>query len=226
MSTPEPLPVTKVRLVLFDLDGTFADTAPDLAYALNQTLASHGRIQLPLEVIRPHVSHGGVALIRLGFELEPEHQDFPILRKQFLDFYQANLVRDTRLFPGIQELLEELEKRGIAWGIVTNKPAWLTDPLMNKLQIRPQAVCVVSGDTTAKAKPDPDPIFYACHIAGARPGETLYIGDAERDIIAGNRAGTRTLTALFGYIGEHDQPEHWQADGAISDPMQILDWLD
>lgn len=226
MSNPDPLPVTKVRLVLFDLDGTFADTAPDLAYALNRTLALHGRPQLPLDIIRPYVSHGGVALIRLGFEMEPEHQDFAMLREQFLNFYQTNLVRNTALFPGIQELLEELERREIAWGIVTNKPAWLTDPLMKKLHIAPKAACIVSGDTARKPKPNPDPIYFACEMAGARPGETLYVGDAERDIIAGNKAGTRTLTALFGYIGEHDQPDQWQADGAISEPLQVLDWLD
>lgn len=225
MSNPDPMTISSTRLVLFDLDGTFADTAPDMAYALNLTLELHGRIPLPLEVIRPHVSHGGVALIRLGFELEPEHPEFSGLRQQFLDFYQANLTRGTRLFPGIEELIGELEARGIAWGIVTNKPGRLTDPLMQQLQLTPRATCIVSGDTTAKSKPHPEPIFYACNIAGAQPGETLYIGDAERDIIAGNRAGTRTLTALFGYIGENDRPEQWQADGAISHPLQILDWL-
>lgn len=217
---------SRVRLVLFDLDGTFADTAPDMAYALNLTLELHGRPPLPLEVIRPYVSHGGIGLIRLGFELEPEHPEFSELRQQFLDFYQSNLTRGTRLFPGIEELIEQLEAREIAWGIVTNKPGWLTDPLMEQLKLTPRATCIVSGDTATKSKPHPEPIFYACNIAGIRPGETLYIGDAERDIIAGNRAGTRTLTALFGYIREHDRPEEWQADGAISHPLQILEWLD
>lgn len=225
MSNPESQSGSRVRLVLFDLDGTFADTAPDMAYALNLTLELHGRAPLPLEIIRPHVSHGGVALIRLGFELEPEHPEFPGLRQQFLDFYQSNLTRGTRLFPGMEELIGQLEAREIAWGIVTNKPGWLTDPLMQQLQLTPRATCIISGDTTAKSKPHPEPIFYACNIAGARPEETLYIGDAERDIIAGNSAGTRTLTALFGYIGENDRPEQWQADGAISHPLQILDWL-
>ena len=216
----------RVRLVLFDLDGTFADTAPDMAYALNQTLALYGRAPLALETIRPHVSHGGIALIRLGFELEPAHPEFPGLRQQFLDFYRSNLARGTRLFPGMEELIGELDAREIAWGIVTNKPGWLTDLLMNQLQITPRATCIVSGDTTTKSKPHPDPIFHACNIAGASPAETLYVGDAERDIVAGNRAGTRTLAALFGYIGENDRPDQWHADGAISHPMQVLDWLD
>jgi phosphoglycolate phosphatase len=226
MSNPESQPTATVRLVLFDLDGTFADTAPDMAYALNQTLELHGYQPLPLEIIRPHVSHGGIALIRLGFKLEPEHPEFPGLRQQFLDFYRSNLTRGTRLFPGIEELIEQLETREIAWGIVTNKPGWLTDPLMEQLQIRPQPVCIVSGDTTAKAKPHPEPIFHACDLAGTQPGNTLYVGDAERDIIAGNSAGTRTLTALFGYIGENDRPHQWQADGVISHPLQILEWLE
>ena len=225
MNKPDSKAAASTRLVLFDLDGTFADTAPDLAYALNLTLALHGRTPLPLETIRPHVSHGGVALIRLGFKLEPQHPDFSGLRQQFLDYYQSNLTRGTRLFPGIEELIEALDALGIAWGIVTNKPSWLTDPLMQQLQLTARASCIVSGDTTAKSKPHPEPIIYACSIAGAQPDETLYVGDAERDIIAGNRAGTRTLTALFGYIGEHDRPEQWQADGAISHPLQILDWL-
>jgi len=226
MSNTDTRSGLRVRLVLFDLDGTFADTAPDMAYALNQTLELHGRAHLPLEIIRPHVSHGGIALIRLGFELEPEHPEFPGLRQQFLDFYHSNLTRGTRLFPGIEELIGALEERDIAWGIVTNKPGWLTDPLLKQLQITPRATCIVSGDTTAKSKPHPEPIFYACNIAGAQPDETLYVGDAERDIIAGNRAGTHTLTALFGYIGENDQPHQWQADGAISHPLQILNWLE
>ena len=215
-----------IRLVLFDLDGTFADTAPDMAYALNQTLLRHGRDPLTLETIRPHVSHGGIALIRLGFNLEPEHPEFPSLRQQFLDHYRANLTRGTRLFPGIEKLIGRLEALGIGWGIVTNKPGWLTNPLLEQLQITPRAVCVVSGDTTARAKPHPEPIFHACTLAGTNPENTLYVGDAERDIIAGKCAGTRTLTALFGYIGEDDKPERWQADGSISHPLELLDWLE
>ena len=139
MNEPDSKAASSTRLVLFDLDGTFADTAPDLAYALNLTLALHGRTPLPLETIRPHVSHGGVALIRLGFKLEPQHPDFSGLRQQFLDYYQSNLTRGTRLFPGIEELIEALDALGIAWGIVTNKPSWLTDPLMQQLQLTARA---------------------------------------------------------------------------------------
>jgi phosphoglycolate phosphatase len=214
-----------IRLVLFDLDGTFADTAPDMAYALNQTLEQNGREPLPLETIRPHVSHGGVALIRLGFGIEPDDSQFPRLRQQFLDCYRNNLTRGTSLFSGIDQLITRLEQQDIGWGIVTNKPGWLTDPLMQQLALDSRAACVVSGDTTANAKPHPEPILHACNLHGTAPEQTLYIGDAERDIIAGNAAGTTTLVAMFGYIGAAERPETWQADGSISTPLQVLDWL-
>ena len=216
----------RYRLVLFDLDGTLADTAPDMAYALNRTLEQHDRTPLPLETIRPHVSHGGIALIRLGFGLEPEHSEFEQLRGEFLHHYQRNLARDTSLFPGMADILERLEQLQVAWGIVPNKPAWLTDPLMEALNLSRRAACIVSGDTTQRSKPHPEPIFHACRLAGISPDETLYIGDAERDIEAGNRAGNTTLAALFGYIGEQDRPDRWQADGCITHPQQILQWLE
>lgn len=227
MPTPDSGAVAtqQIRLVLFDLDGTFADTAPDLAYALNQTLKLHGRAPLSLDRIRPQVSHGGMALIRLGFEIEPDDPEFETYRGQLLDIYQRNLTRGTRLFPGMEELLAQLELRAIGWGIVTNKPAWLTDPLMDQLDLTERAACIVSGDTTENRKPHPQPIFHACEIAGADPLESLYVGDAERDIEAGRNAGLTTLTALFGYIGEQDQTDQWGADGDISHPLQILDWL-
>jgi phosphoglycolate phosphatase len=227
MRIPEPVPFSsqQVRLVLFDLDGTFADTAPDLAYALNQTLKLNGRSPLAFEQIRPQVSHGGMALIRLGFEIEPDDPRFDTYRGQLLDIYLHNLTRGTRLFPGMEELLSELERRAIAWGIVTNKPSWLTDPLMDQLALSERAVCIVSGDTLENRKPHPQPIIHACEVAGASPLESIYVGDAKRDIEAGNNAGLTTLTALFGYIGEEDRTDQWGADGDISHPLQVLDWL-
>ena len=214
-----------IKVVLFDLDGTFADTAPDLANALNLTLDLHGKASLPLEHIRPAVSHGGAALIRLGFGLEPEHGDFESLRQDLLKFYVQHICRETSLFPGMEEVLQELERNNILWGIVTNKPTWLTAPLMKQLDMVERAACIVSGDTTANPKPHPEPIIHACTLAGSTPGECIYIGDARRDIEAGNSAGTTTLTALFGYIDENDRPESWEADGAIEHPAQLLDWL-
>ncbi|WP_428634624.1 HAD family hydrolase [Sedimenticola sp.] len=212
-----------VRLVLFDLDGTLADTAPDLAYALNQTLLRHGRQALPFERIRPHVSHGGLALIRAGFGIEPEHPEFQRYRQDLLAIYQDNIVRQTTLFPGMEQVLQQLERQGIGWGVVTNKPAWLTDPLMDGMGLTPRAACIVSGDTTPNSKPHPGPLLHACELAGAAPQECLYIGDAERDIAAGRAAGTSTLAALFGYLDEQDNPDSWGADDSIASPVEILE---
>ncbi len=211
--------------MLFDLDGTLLDTAPDLAAALNATLQLNGREVLPFEHIRPVVSHGGRALIELGFGIDPDHPDFEPLRKQLLDLYQANLAVHTALFPGMGEVLDELEHRNIRWGVVTNKPAWLTDPLMEALALSTRAACIVSGDTLAERKPHPAPLLYACKLADCHPREAIYVGDAERDIEAGRNAGMRTLVALFGYLMEHDRPEGWGADALIQQPADILKYL-
>ncbi len=212
--------------MLFDLDGTLLDTAPDLAAALNATLQLNGRDALPFEYIRPVVSHGGRALIELGFGIDSQHPDFEPLRKQLLDLYQANLAVHTTLFPGMAQVLDELEQRDIRWGVVTNKPGWLTDPLMDALQLTPRAACVVSGDTLPERKPHPAPLLHACRLAGCQPQQAVYVGDAERDIEAGRNAGMRTLAALFGYLMEHDRPENWGADALIEQPADILEYLD
>jgi len=211
------------RTVLFDLDGTLLDTAPDLAAALNATLQLNERAALPFETIRPVVSHGGRALIELGFGIDPQHPGFEPLRKQLLDLYQANIAVHTALFPGMADVLDELESRGIRWGVVTNKPGWLTEPLLDALDLGSRAACIVSGDTLKERKPHPAPLLHACKLAGCQPEETLYVGDAERDIEAGRNAGMHTLVALFGYLMEHDRPENWGADALIEQPADILD---
>jgi len=211
--------------VLFDLDGTLLDTAPDLAAALNATLQLNGRDALPFEYIRPVVSHGGRALIELGFGIDPQNPGFEPLRKQLLDLYEANIATHTSLFPGMAEVLEELERRGIRWGVVTNKPGWLTEPLLDALGLSSRASCVVSGDTLEERKPHPAPLLHACTLAGSQPADTMYVGDAERDIEAGRNAGMRTLVALFGYLMEHDRPEDWGADALIKQPADILEHL-
>lgn len=210
----------KIKTVLFDLDGTLADTAPDLAAALNHVLTQHGYEFLPFETIRPVVSHGGAALVKLGFG--EDHPEFDLLYKELLDFYQANIANETTLFPGMNELLLELEDNDMNWGVVTNKPAWLTDPLMQALNLTSRAVTIVSGDTLKERKPHPAPLLYACKQAGSRPEECIYIGDAERDIEAGNRAGMLTIAALFGYIGADDVPEYWHANKLIYKPNQLI----
>jgi len=216
----------KIRTVLFDLDGTLADTAPDLAAALNAVITEEGRPTLPFAAIRPLVSHGSTGLIRLGFGMHPTDAGFDVLRERLLAHYAANLCRETRIFPGIVEVLATLATRDIAWGIVTNKPAFLTDPLIAQLQFDHPPVCVVSGDTVANRKPHPQPMLHACAIARTEPSQSLYVGDAERDIRAGRDAGMRTLVALFGYIGKNEDPAQWGADGMIAAPLEILDWVD
>jgi phosphoglycolate phosphatase len=213
------------RTVLFDLDGTLLDTAPDLAGALNAVLQANGRPALPFELIRPVVSHGGNALIELGFGLKPDEAGFEPLRRQLLDYYETNIARETRLFPGMQQVLDRIEAGGLNWGVVTNKPAWLTDPLMDALGLSERAAGIVSGDTLKERKPHPAPLLHACRLIGSEPHECLYVGDAERDIEAGRRAGMTTLVALFGYLLENDRPETWGATALIKEPGEILDWL-
>lgn len=216
---------SSVQAVLFDLDGTLADTARDLAYALNVVMQEQGQAALPFETIRPVVSHGGKALVQLGFGYEPSHPNYAHTRERFLTVYAENIARETVLFPGMSALLGELERRGIRWGVVTNKPAWLTDPLMAALGLTHRAACIVSGDTTAHAKPHPEPMWHACRAADVAPENCIYIGDAERDIQAGRQAGMRTLVALFGYLMANDQPETWGADGLIHTPGEALPWI-
>ena len=166
-------PRQPVHAVLFDLDGTLADTAPDLAYALNQVRIQQGLQPYPLETIRPHVSHGSLALTRLGFGIDNDHPDFESLRQRLLEVYQENIAAHTTLFPHMNELLLTLEQRGIHWGVVTNKPAYLTDPLMAALGLSQRAACIVSGDTTAQRKPHPMSLLHACEVTGCAPQHCL-----------------------------------------------------
>ncbi len=214
-----------IKGVLLDLDGTLADTAPDLAYALNTLRKEQQFAPLPYQEIRPIVSHGSTGLLRLGFNIEPGHVSYEYLRQRLLEIYNAHLAYKTRLFPGMAAVLQVLDERRIKWGIVTNKPAWLTDPLAASLGLSERAACIVSGDSTANSKPHPEPLLYACDKIGLQSKQCLYVGDAHRDIEAGNSAGMKKLVALFGYLGEDDAPESWQADGMIERPLDILSWI-
>lgn len=211
--------------VLFDLDGTLADTAPDLAYALNQTLLHYGKDALAFEKIRPVVSHGGRALIKLGFELDQGDEGFEERRKHLLDVYLNNLCRDTRLFDGMEQVLSDMESKDIAWGIVTNKPAWLTDPLMTQMGLDQRTPAIVSGDTCSKAKPHPEPIEYACELLGVDAARCWYVGDAGRDMQAGRAAGCMTIGATFGYIYPDDPVADWESDINIAAPSELIDLL-
>jgi phosphoglycolate phosphatase len=214
-----------IQAVFFDLDGTLADTAPDLAYALNQTLEAVGRVPLPYKHIRPYVSHGAGALIQLGFGLSEGEGHFEDHRQHLLEIYRNHICRETRLFPGMEEVIVHLKQRQLRWGIVTNKPAYLTDPLVEAMGLADQACCVISGDTLPQRKPHPAPILLACEQCGVSPETSLYVGDAERDIEAGRRAGTLTLAARFGYLEADERPEDWGADGVIDGAKEIIDWL-
>jgi 2-phosphoglycolate phosphatase len=214
-----------IRTVLFDLDGTLLDTAPDLTCALNQVLREESRPALSLAALRPLVSHGAKALIRYAFSLEPGDPGFETRRERLLEVYRANLARETRPFPGILEVLDILEARGLNWGVVTNKPSWLTEPLLAALALLDRAACVISGDTAEHAKPHPAPMLLACRQAGSQAFECLYIGDAQRDIEAGRNAGMRTLIAGFGYVPPDIDINVWNAVGIIERPQEILEWL-
>jgi len=220
------MPDTDTRTILFDLDGTLLDTAPDLADALNTVLLENQHSPLPFEDIRPVVSHGGIALIELGFKLDSSDPAFGPLRQRLLEVYRKNVSRRTQPFPGITELLDKLEQRGLNWGIVTNKPGWLTEPLLKDLDLFDRAACVISGDTLDERKPHPAPMLHASKLANSRPEQCVYIGDAQRDIEAGNNAGMQTLVALFGYLQEADEPRTWNANDMIEHPQDLLAWLD
>ncbi|MCC6206697.1 MAG: phosphoglycolate phosphatase, partial [Gammaproteobacteria bacterium] len=218
--TPDCIP----HCFLFDLDGTLVDTAPDLAATLNALRAEHGLVAMPFDVIRPHVSHGARAMVRVGFGIDEGDARFTALRERFLEIYRERLMQHSRLFDGMEEVLATLENRGVKWGVVTNKPAWLTEPLLKDLGLAPRAACVISGDSTRNRKPHPEPLLHASALVGVAPEQCLYIGDAQRDIEAGRAAGMKTLVALFGYLGQDDRPQEWDADGMIDSPLEILDW--
>lgn len=212
------------RAVLFDLDGTLLDTAPDMAGALNALRVERAAKPLPFAMVRPQVSHGAAALVRLGFPDagDTEHE---ALRVRFLELYRARLADETRPFAGVPELLAAIERAAVPWGVVTNKPAWLTDPLLQALGLGSRAGVIVSGDTVAERKPHPLPLIHAAQSLGFLPAECLYVGDAERDVQAARAAGMQVLVALFGYIDPLAAPRDWPADGWISTPQEVLGWL-
>lgn len=209
--------------VLFDLDGTLADTAPDLCHALNAVLAEHAMAPLPLARVRPAASHGAVAMLRLAF---PDMNDAAMapLRESFITHYRANLVRETCLFPGTLDLLAGLEQRGLAWGIVTNKLAHLSTPLLEALQLSRRAACAVYGDTTPHAKPHPAPLLHACELLGCRPEQAVYVGDSTRDVEAAQRAGMPVVLAAWGYLDGVDDTRDWGVDHVIHRPQDLLHW--
>lgn len=211
-----------IELVLFDLDGTLADTAPDLAAAANRQRTERGLAPLPYEALRPLASHGARGLIGRALGVGPEHADFPALREEFLRFYSEALCVATRLFPGVDAALAQLEGAGLRWGIVTNKPARFTDPLVQELGLARRAAAVVSGDTTPHAKPHPAPIEHALALCSVAPARAIYVGDDLRDIEAGRAARLITVAVSYGYLGDGPAITDWGADHIVASPQELL----
>jgi phosphoglycolate phosphatase len=211
--------------VLFDLDGTLADTAPDLGASVNILLQEEGQQTQPLETLRPFTSQGVRGLLKAGFGIEPTHPDYEPLAQRFLAIYADRLCHATRLFDEIPELLDSLEQMNLPWGIVTNKRMRFTDPLVELLQLSPRTPCVVSGDTTPEAKPSPLPILHACRLLNRSPERTLYVGDDRRDIVAGNAAGCTTVAVSYGYLGDSGPLHTWGADLIIDRPSELVEYL-
>lgn len=217
-------PAHLAHALLLDLDGTLLDTAPDMSAALNQMLREAGREELAAETVRHHVGHGAAALIRLGFGTPPP-DEFTRLSRKFLEIYSGNVSVHTRLFDGFDGLLRALETAGIPWGVVTNKPGYLTAKLLAAQALDVRASCVVAGDTVGQQKPHPLPLLHAASLISRAPADCLYVGDAERDIQAGRAAGMRTVVARFGYLGPTDDPQCWGSDGIIDHPRELSSWL-
>jgi phosphoglycolate phosphatase len=212
--------------VLFDLDGTFADTLPDLRYALALAMEERQLTPPPAASLRSWVSAGARAMAEKACGPGVDAAALEALVTRFLSLYAANLCRHTQLFDGMQALLDALAARKLRWGIVTNKLGAYSEPLMQALDPAGHAACVVSGDSTANAKPHPQPLLHACRLLGRPPADCVYVGDARNDVIAARRAGMRSVVALYGYIPAGEDPLSWQADAAIDTPRELLAWLD
>ena len=216
-----------ISTILFDLDGTLVDTAPDLAHALNLQLERHGKQPLPYSNIRPFASHGSRGLVGLGFGITPKDENFVAMRDEYLSIYDTVFTRSPVLLLGIAELLQAIENKGFKWGIVTNKPRRFTIGLIESmgLNLENRAACVVCGDDAPQPKPSPATLLMACEQVGIAPKNCMYVGDAERDIQAGKAAGMQTVVAMFGYIDVTDKPAEWGADSMIIAPDDLLNLL-
>jgi N-acetyl-D-muramate 6-phosphate phosphatase len=209
-----------IQAVFFDLDGTLVDTAPDMVSVLCDLLADNGFAPLPFATARASVSNGAAGLIKLAFP-DVDDEVRQRLHQEYLDRYEQSVCVRSKVFPGLLELLDELDSNGRPWGIVTNKPRRMTEPLLAKLGLVARAACVVSGDTLPQRKPDPAPLLYASRVAGVPPAQSVYVGDAERDIAAGRAAGMATIAATYGYIVDGDDPMRWQADQIAADTASL-----
>lgn len=214
-----------VETVLFDLDGTLIDSAPDLGAAVDRMRVQRGLPSLPLERYRPMAGAGARGMLSIAFDITPEHDQFAVLREEFFRNYEACMTERTHAFDGVQALIEALQRRGTRWGVVTNKSSRFTAPLTRAMPLFSGAAVVISGDTTAHAKPHPEPLFEAARRIGVAPARCLYVGDDVRDIEAGLAAGMRTVAARYGYLGPEADISRWGAHASIGQPMGLLDLL-
>ena len=215
-----------VRAVLFDLDGTLIDSAPDLAGAANALREKRGLVPLALERYRAHTGSGARGMLRVAFDIEPGHDAFDDLKRQFFTEYQERLTLQTGLFDGVDRLIGALLEAGLPWGVVTNKGTRFTEPLTQAIPLFASAGAVISGDTTPHTKPHPAPLLEAARRLGLPPSDCLYVGDDLRDIQAGRSAGMRTVAALYGYLGADADVAAWGADRTITEPIELLKWLE
>ena len=209
--------------IFFDLDGTLADTAPDLVAAANQLLIARNLPPKPYEILRPCASAGARGLIGGAFGIDTAHPDFIPLRDEFFSNYEKALLVNSEIFEGVEHLLDQLDEASLPWGIVTNKSERFTNPLTELMGLRQRAASTVSGDTTPYSKPHPEPILHAARIANIDPAKSVYVGDDIRDIVAGKAAGMKTVAAAYGYCGCDEPPEEWGADYLIHHPRELLD---
>ena len=205
--------------VLFDLDGTLVDTAPDLVGVLRDMQLTHDREPVPYDLARSNVSNGAIGLLRIGFP-EIEHAYMSPMHVEFLERYEQRVCEESRLFDAMPELLDELDEKPVPWGIVTNKPAGVTRLLLDALGLLSRTACTVAGDTLTERKPHPAPLLHACELAGMEPSRTVYVGDALRDVEAGKAAGMGTIGAAYGYVPADDDPMAWGADSLASDSAE------
>lgn len=216
----------RLRAVLFDMDGTLVDSAPDFIAICQAMRAARGLAPLQPQRIRDQVSGGARAMVACSFDLDPEHPEFEALRLEFLERYQAHCAELTRPFAGIPELLADLERARLRWGVATNKPLRYAEPIMQRLQLAERAAVLVCPEHVSRSKPDPEMLLLACAKLALDPREVLYVGDDERDIEAGRAAGTRTVAVRYGYIHPDDNPGHWGADLVIDHPGELREVLD
>ena len=213
------------RLVLFDLDGTLIDSAPDLAAAANAMRVARGLEPLPLSILRPMVGSGARGMIGTAFGVTPEDEVYDALRHEFLERYEAGLLLHTAVFADMVPVLDRLDADGRRWGIVTNKAARFTQPVVQGLKLNSRAAVVISGDTTPHSKPHPEPLREAARRAGVEATHCAYVGDDRRDVLAGRAAGMATLAAAWGYLGQGEPIEAWGAHAVLAEPAALLNWL-